>query len=401
MRILVNNAGSSSLKFQFIDMNSEKVLLKGICEKIGLSDSFIKFYVGKKEFKTFMLLKSHKDAFLAVKEILTNKKYGVIKNLNEVDAIGHRVVQGGKKFKNSVLINKEVISEIRKFIPLAPLHNSANLLGIEACFDVFGTKVPQVVVFDTSFHSTMPQKAYMYAIPFDLYKKYGIRKYGFHGTSHKYVSQECLKLLNKEGQKSKIITCHLGNGSSIAAIENGKVIDTSMGFTPLDGFMMGTRSGSIDPSVVGFIAKHENLSLDEVNELLNKRSGLLGISGVSSDCREIVKAQINGNSRALLASEMLVYQIVKFIGSYFAVLSGCDAIVFTAGVGENQALYREKICEALQCFGIILDKEKNNMAIGGKCSEISTSDSKIRVFVIPTNEELVIARETKDIVMNI
>lgn len=399
MKILVINSGSSSLKYQFINMDTEKVIAKGICEKIGLIDSFIIHKTeNNMEKKINIFMKDHKDAFAQVKDALINDEYGVIKNLDEVTAIGHRVVQGGTSFIDSTIIDEQVLSSIEKMIPLAPLHNPANLQGINACMQVFGEKMSQVAVFDTSFHSTMPEKAYMFAIPYKYYKKYGIRRYGFHGISHKYVSEKCISLLDKKNQDTKIITCHLGNGSSIAAIDGGKVIDTSMGFTPLDGFIMGTRSGTLDPSIITFLAQHEKMTLQELDTMLNKESGLLGISGVSSDCREIDNAKKAGNCRAALASEMLIYQIVKFIGSYIAALNGCDAIVFTGGIGENQCEYRKRICESLSFFGIEIDNQKNNITVGGNFAEISTENSKVKVFVIPTNEELIIARDTKNLV---
>lgn len=399
MNVLVINAGSSSLKYQLIDMDSETVLAKGNCEKIGLEDSFLKHktYAGlKKEIKISM--ENHTEAFMHIKNILLNSEYGVIKSLNEVSAIGHRVVQGGALFKDSVIVNKEVIKGIESLIPLAPLHNKAHVQGILACINTFGKNIPQVVVFDTAFHSTMPPKAYMFPVPYEYYEKYQIRRYGFHGTSHRFVSQKCAELMGKNIAELKIITCHLGNGSSIAAIDKGKVIDTSMGLTPLDGFIMGTRSGSLDPSVVTFIAEKEGFSPCEMNILLNKKSGLLGISGISNDDREIKIAAENGNERAKLAQSMLRYQIVKFIGGYIAALNGCDAIVFTAGIGENDSSHRSEICKYFKYLGVNIDNKKNQSIIHGKQGKISTENSKIDVFVIPTNEELLIARDTKKLI---
>lgn len=348
MKILVINAGSSSLKYQLFDMDNEKVLAKGNCERIGMEGSMIghKTFDGRhKEMQVPMA--DHTAAFMQVKQALTDPEAGVITDLNEVSAIGHRIVQGGSLFSESVLVDEQVIEGIESLIPLAPLHNKAHVQAIRACIDVFGKEVPEVVVFDTAFHSTMPRKAYMYPIPYEYYEKYKIRRYGFHGTSHRYVSARCAELMGQDIQKLKIITCHLGNGSSIAAVEGGRVIDTSMGLTPLDGFMMGTRTGTLDPSVVTFLAEKEKLTPSQMSDLLNKKSGLLGISGVSSDDRDVTKAANEGNDRAKLAHEMLRYEIAKFIGSYYVALGGCDAIVFTAGLGENQPHHREAIVKAL------------------------------------------------------
>lgn len=399
MKILVINAGSSSLKYQLIDMTDEKVLAKGNCERIGTDGAFIGFKTpdGKKiERKTQML--NHTQAFEAVKDALVDAEHGAIKSLSEVTAIGHRVVQGGSIFDKSVLVNNDVINKIRDLAPLAPLHNPANLQGIEACTKVFGPKVPQVVVFDTAFHQTMPEKAFMYAIPYKYYEKFGVRKYGFHGTSHRYVTDKMADLMGRKKEELKLITCHIGNGSSITAVKNGKVIDTTMGLTPLGGFMMGTRSGSLDPSVVTFIAEKEHLTPDEVSKILNKESGLLGISGVSSDDRDVSAAEADGNLRAHLAHEMLYYQIAQYIGSYYVALGGCDGIVFTAGLGENQPQLREKVCDYLTCLGVKLDKDFNAKATRGVTGTLSAPDSKIRVELIATDEEMVIARDTKAIV---
>ena len=398
MKILVINAGSSSLKYQLIDMDNEKVLAKGNCERIGQEGAFIGFKTadGKKEIKTEMT--NHTQAFEAVKNVLVDENYGAIKDLSEVTAIGHRVVQGGSFFNKSVLIDDNVIAKVEEFSPLAPLHNPANLQGIEACKNVFGQDIPQVAVFDTAFHQTMPEKAYMYAIPYEYYEKYGIRKYGFHGTSHRYVSDKMAELMGKDIKDLKLITCHIGNGSSLTAIKGGKVIDTTMGLTPLGGFMMGTRSGSIDPSVITFIAEKENLSPADASKLLNKESGLLGISGISSDDRDISAAEESGNERAHLAHEMLYYQIAQYIGSYYVALGGCDGIIFTAGIGENQPVLREKVCDYLECLGVKLNKEFNSTARLGITGTLSTPDSKIRVELIATDEEMVIARDTKAIV---
>ena len=399
MKILVINCGSSSLKYQLIDAADEKVLAKGNCERIGTDGAFIGFKTpsGEKiERKAQML--DHTQAFEAVKDALLDKEYGAIKDLSEVSAIGHRVVQGGAYFNKSVLVDDDVLKKIEELAPLAPLHNPAHIQGIKACTKVFGKDVPQVVVFDTAFHQTMPEKAYMYAIPYKYYQKYGIRKYGAHGTSHRYVSEKMAELMGGNRDDLKLITCHIGNGSSITAVKGGKVIDTSMGLTPLGGFMMGTRSGSLDPSVVTFIAEKENLTPQEVSEILNKESGLWGVSGVSSDDRDVSEAEAHGNEHAHLAHEMLYYQIAKFIGSYYVALGGCDGIVFTAGLGENQPKLRERVCDYLECLGVKIDKEFNAKALHGVTGTLSTPDSKIRVELIATDEEMVIARDTKAIV---
>ncbi|MEE1126490.1 MAG: acetate kinase [Acutalibacteraceae bacterium] len=401
MMILVINAGSSSLKYQLFDMDHEKVLCKGNCERIGLEKSVIGHKTSDgKQIEKEIAMQNHKDAFMQVNAMLTDDEYGVIKNASEITAVGHRVVQGGARFSKSELVTPEVIEGIRDLIPLAPLHNAGHVQAIEACLEVFGDKIPQVVVFDTAFHSTMPPKAYIYPLPYEYYEKYHIRRYGFHGTSHRYVSNRYAELTGKSLEGTKIISCHLGNGSSITAIQDGKVIDTSMGLTPLDGFMMGTRCGTLDPSVVTYIEEKENLTPQQMSDILNKKSGLLGISGVSSDDRDVTKAADEGNERAILAHDILQYEIKKFIGGYYVALGGCDAMIFTAGLGENQAHHREAICEQLACFGVKIDKEINNQTVGGKEAKISTDDSKIDVYVIPTNEELVIARDTQEIVNN-
>lgn len=402
MKVLVINAGSSSLKYQLIDMENENVLAKGNCERIGIDGGIITHKLPDGRSKVLSVnMSNHTEAFMNVKDMLLDNEVGVIKKLNEVSAIGHRIVQGGALFNKSVLVDEDVIKGIESLIPLAPLHNSAHVQGIRACMDVFGKNVPEVVVFDTSFHSTMPAKAYMFAVPYEYYEKYKIRRYGFHGTSHRYVSNRCAELMKKDIKKLKLIICHLGNGSSITAIDSGKVIDTSMGLTPLDGFMMGTRSGTLDPSVVTFIAEKENMTPEEMSNMLNKKSGLLGISGISSDDRDICKAVENGNARAKLAHDMLEYEITKFIGGYMAVLGGCDAIVFTAGLGENQSSHRQVVCDNLSYLGVKIDSQLNEVMVRGKEGKISSPDSKIDVYVIPTNEELLIARDTKEIVENL
>ncbi len=398
MKILVINAGSSSMKYQLIDMEDESVIAKGNCERIGVDGHFKHTTGDGRVYETDVVMNNHTEAFVQIKNALISEEYGVIKNLDEVSAIGHRIVQGGALFSESVLVNEDVIKGIESLIPLAPLHNAAHVQGIRACLDVFGTEVPEVVVFDTAFHSTMPPKAFTYPVPYEYYEKYAVRRYGFHGTSHRYVSNRCAELMGKDIKDLKIITCHLGNGSSITAIKGGKVIDTSMGLTPLDGIMMGTRTGSLDPSVVTFIAEKEGFTPSEMDTLLNKKSGFLGISGVSSDDRDVTAAAESGNARAQLAIDILEYQILKYIGSYTAALGGVDAIVFTAGIGENQCSHRINVCNNLSYMGVKVDADLNAKAIRGVEGKISTSDSTVDVFVIPTNEELVIARDTMALV---
>lgn len=399
MKVLVINAGSSSLRFQLIDMADETVLAKGICDRIGLNDAFVEYENYKGHKKTFKSnLKSHEEAAFFVKGLLLNEEYGVINDLTEIAAAGHRVVQGGAEFNKSMLIDQRLINAVKKFTSIAPLHNSANLHGINACKEIFGEKFQQVAVFDTAFHSTIPPKAYIYPLPYEFYEKYGIRKYGYHGLSHYYVSSECAKLMQKDIKQTKIITCHLGNGASIAAIDGGKSVDTTMGFTPVDGMIMGTRSGSLDPGIITFVAERENLSLKEFNEVINKKSGLLGVSGVSSDAREIEKAAESGNERAILAQDMFRYQIFKVIASYIGVLGGCDAIVFTGGIGENRVEHRRAICSSLSFMGVKINDSLNEQTVNGTTAEISEKDSSIKIFVIPTNEELVIARDTAAVI---
>ncbi len=399
MKILVINAGSSSLKYQLLDMKDEKVLAKGNCERIGEEESLFHYKTadGQKKDET-LTMKTHVDALHQVVKALTDPKMGAVKNKKEIDAIGHRVAQGGALFSKSVHITPDAEAKIESLIPLAPLHNGPELDGIRACKEVFGPDVPQVAVFDTSFHATMPPKAYLYAIPYRYYEKYKIRRYGFHGTSHRYVSRKCASLMGRPIDSLKMITCHIGNGSSIAAIRHGRVIDTSMGLTPLDGFMMGTRCGSLDPSIVTYLMKEENLTPEQMDHILNEQSGMLGISEISSDDRDIMKAEIEGNPRAVLTHEMLVYQIVKFIGAYTAALGGLDCLVFTAGIGENQVSLRQNICRSLFYMGIEVDDARNHEMVGGKAGEISSERSRIPVWVVPTNEELLIARDTQDIV---
>ncbi len=439
MKILVLNCGSSSLKYQLIDMANENVLASGLCERIGI-DGRLK-HKGKEVYETEQAMNNHEDAIKMVIDALLDEKHGVIPDIKEINAVGHRVVHGGEHFSKSVVVTEEVIKAIEDCIELAPLHNPANLMGIKACENLI-PGVSQVVVFDTAFHQTMPEKAFLYGIPYELYEKYKIRRYGFHGTSHKYVSERaasllgkdikdlkiitCLygipyelyekykirrygfhgtshkyvseraaSLLGKDIKDLKIITCHLGNGGSVAAIKGGKSIDTSMGFTPLEGLIMGTRCGDIDPAVVSFIMEKENLNTKEIDELMNKKSGVLGLSGVSSDFRDIENAANEGNKRAQIALDSFHYKVAKYIGEYTSSLNGVDAIVFTAGLGENSKDSRKEICNYLKWLGIELDEEKNSKR--GEEIDITIASSKIRVLVIPTNEELVIARDTKEL----
>lgn len=403
MKVLVINCGSSSLKYQLLDMENESILCKGGVERIGLKiNGGEKNVIVKKDGKTFTYdkeLPTHTDAFNEVKFILSESEYKVVESFDEIDAIGHRVVQGGDKYTKSVIANAEVVEEVKKLSPLAPLHNPANLQGYEACLSVVGPDVPQVFVFDTAFHSTMPPKAYMYALPYKYYEQYGIRRYGFHGTSHKFVSHRVADKMGKNFEDLKIITCHLGNGSSIAAIENGKVIDTSMGFTPLDGFMMGTRSGGVDPSAVTYIMKKEGLTPDQMDAILNKESGVFGITGYSDD-RDVCKAQSEGNFKAELGHEMQAYEIAKFVGAYVAAMNGVDAIVFTGGIGENGVWLRSKICSYLGFLGVQINEEANANTQKGAEAELSNPEDKVRVFILATDEELMIARDTQELVSN-
>ena len=397
MKILVINAGSSSLKFQLFDMEREKVIAKGNCEKIGLEGSFIGYKTTGDKKELFVKLENHKDAVENVFKILTDSKEGVIKDVSEISAVGHRFVQGGWLFDKSELFDQETVRKLNMLTELSPLHAHANMAGYLGCAQIM-PNTPQVVVFDTSFHATMPAKAYMYGIKYEDYENYHVRKYGFHGTSHRYVLGETAKLLGKRPEELNIITVHLGNGSSITAIKNGKSVDTTMGLTPLEGLIMGTRSGDLDPTVVSYLGKKKNMNAEEVVNYLNKQCGILGVSGVSSDMRELNEAIVNGNKRARLALDMLIYRVKKYIGSYMAVLGKVDAIVFTGGIGENQEDLREEALKDMEMFGIEIDVDKNNHLPRGTTEEISTSNSKIRVFRIPTDEELLIARDTKEIV---
>lgn len=396
MKILVLNCGSSSLKYQLFNMDNERVLAQGVVERIGLNNSILTHKKGEEEkYKINIDFKNHKEALTKVLQLLTSKEQGVLKSLNEIHAVGHRVVHGGEKYSKAVLIDEDVKKSIKALFSLAPLHNPANLIGIEICEDIM-KNTPMVALFDTAFHQSMNKEEYLYAIPYELYKENGIRKYGFHGSSHKYVSEKAAELLKKDIKDLKIISCHLGNGASICAIKDGKSFDTTMGFSPLDGLVMGTRSGSIDPTIPIYLIKNNNLSIEEVDNLLNKKSGVLGISEVSSDFRDIEEEAMKGNEKASLALDIFHYKIKTQIGSYIAALNGVDIIIFTAGVGENGPETREAILKDMEFFGIVLDKEKNK--VRGKIQEISAENSKVKVFVIPTNEELVIARETKKII---
>ncbi len=397
MKILVLNCGSSSIKYKLFEMDTEAVLAQGGVEKIGLVDSFLKLTLPSGE-KVVLekAMPEHTVGIEFILETLTSEKYGCIESLNEINAVGHRVVHGGEKFSQSVVITPEIIEQVKACSELAPLHNPANLKGVDAIAKIL-PRVPQVAVFDTSFHQTMPDYAYMYAVPYEYYEKYGVRRYGFHGTSHRYVSKRVCDFLRLDYENTKIITAHIGNGGSITAIKNGKSVDTSMGLTPLEGLMMGTRAGNVDTGAVLYMANKEHLTNNEVSDMLNKRSGLLGISGVSSDMRDIDNAIEAGNRRAALALQMYEYNIVKYIGAYAAALNGVDVLVFTGGVGENQTPVRERLCRALSYLGIECDAEVN-AANRGVEVEISTKNSKVRVVVIPTDEELMIATDTKNLV---
>ena len=392
MNILVINCGSSSLKYQLINSDTEAVLAKGLCERIGIDGRLVYQKSGCDKEITEASMPTHKEAIQMVLDALTNEKTGAIKSLKEVNAIGHRVVHGGEKFASSAVITDEMIKAVEECNDLAPLHNPANLIGIRVCAELM-PGVPQVGVFDTAFHQTMPEKAYLYGLPYEYYEKYAVRRYGFHGTSHKYVSLRAAEILGKKPEDLKVIVCHLGNGSSISAVVNGKCIDTTMGLTPLEGVVMGTRSGNIDPAIMEYIAKKENLDIAGVMNVLNKKSGLLGLSnGLSSDFRDLNEAAQNGNEDAANAIDVLCYGIAKFVGGYVAAMNGVDAIVFTAGIGENDNLVREDVCSYLGYLGISIDKEINKKR--GEEIVISTPDSKVKVAVIPTNEELAICRET-------
>lgn len=394
MKILVINAGSSSLKYQLIDMEQEKVIAKGLCERIAIEGSRLTHKANGKEYVFTRDMPNHTVAIKMVLDALVDKECGVISSMKEINAVGHRMVHGAEDYKSSVLVTDDVLRVCKENIDLAPLHNPANIMGIEACKEIM-PDVPMVVVFDTAFHATMPEKAFLYGVPYDDYKNYRVRKYGFHGTSHMFVAGEAASYLGKDIKDLKIVTCHLGNGSSISAVDGGKSVETSMGFTPLEGLPMGTRSGNVDPAVIEYLMNKKGMSISEMINYLNKKSGMLGLSGHSSDFRDLVEGDALNNERNKLAVDIFAYRVKKYIGEYTAVMNGLDCIVFTAGVGENTPYVREGACGELQYFGVKLDNEKNWHCPRGQVVEISAPDSKVKVLVIPTNEELVIAREAK------
>ena len=397
MNVLVINCGSSSLKFQLINAETEKVLAKGLCERIGIDGRLTYQPAGGEKEKSDLAMPTHTEAIQFVIDALTNEKTGVVKSLDEIGAVGHRLVHGGEKFASSVVITDEVKKAVEECNDLAPLHNPANLIGVAACEKLMpGT--PMVAVFDTAFHQTMPEKAYMYGLPYEYYEKYKVRRYGFHGTSHSFVSKRAAEVMGKSYDEVKTIVCHLGNGSSVSAVLNGKCVDTSMGLTPLEGLVMGTRSGDIDPAIMEFIAKKENLDIEGVMEVLNKKSGVFGISGgLSSDFRDLTDAMNAGDKKAKIAMDVFSYRVAKYIGSYAAAMNGVDDIVFTAGIGENDDYVREEVCKYLGYLGVDFNSEVNK-GLRGKEAELTKEGSKVKVFVIPTNEELAIARETVDLV---
>ncbi len=396
MIIMVLNSGSSSVKYQLFNIDKEEVLAKGIVERIGLDGSRLKHITERKDLFIEREINDHDEAVELILKVLVDEDYGVINDIKEIKAVGHRVVHGGEYFTESSLITEEVMKRLEECIPLAPLHNPANIMGIKAMSKIL-PEIPQVAVFDTSFHQTIPNYAFLYALPYELYEKQKIRRYGFHGTSHRYVSKRAAQLVKMDYNKVKIISAHLGNGASITAISGGKSMDTSMGYTPLEGLVMGTRSGDLDPAIPVALLREKKMSATSIDNLLNKKSGVLGISGISSDMRDLEKAALNGEKRAELALTIYAYRLKKYIGAYLAVLGGADIIVFTGGIGENSSFIREKALEGLDFFGIILDKEKNKKA-KKKEVDISDKDSKVRILVVPTNEELVIARDTREII---
>ena len=392
MNVLVVNCGSSSLKYQLINSDTEEVLAKGICERIGIGGTLVYQKSGMDKEKKELDMPTHKQAIQFVLEALVNEKTGAIKDLSEINAVGHRVVHGGEKFASSVILTEEVLATIEECNELAPLHNPANLIGIRACQEIM-PNVPMVGVFDTAFHQTMPQKAYMYGLPYEYYEKYKVRRYGFHGTSHSYVSKRVAELMGKPYDQLKIIVCHLGGGASVTAVDCGKSVDTSMGMTPLEGLIMGTRSGDVDPSILEFLAHKENMNIDEIMNMLNKKAGVAGLSGVSSDFRDIEAAADEGHERAILAQDAVVYRVVKYIGAYTAAMNGVDAIAFTAGVGENNDWMRRDVLAQFKYLGVEVDHSVND-GLRGEDKLISTADSKVACFCIATNEELAICRET-------
>ncbi|KUO70077.1 MAG: acetate kinase [Clostridia bacterium BRH_c25] len=396
MKILVINCGSSSLKYQLVDMQNEEVIAKGLAERIGIEGSVLKHQPNDSDkISIERPMPTHKEALQTVVDALLDANYGVIKDMSEISAVGHRVVHAGEKFAYSVMLNEAVMNALKECIEVAPLHNPPNIMGIEACRQIM-PNVPMVGVFDTAFHQTMPKEAYIYAIPYEFYEKYKIRRYGFHGTSHKYVAERAAEMIGKPIDQLKLITCHLGNGASITAVKHGKSVETSMGFTPLEGLAMGTRSGDIDPAIVKYIAEKENINVAKVDEILNKKSGVLGMSGVSSDFRDIEDAAEKGNVRAKLALDVFVHKVKKYIGAYAAVMNGVDAIIFTAGLGENSGYIRSEVCKDMSFLGIELDEAKNN--VRGKETDLSKAGAKVKILLVPTNEELMIARDTKKII---
>ena len=390
MNVLVLNCGSSSLKYQLLNMEKEELLVKGLCERIGI-DGFLKH--SKNDYEANVPMPDHEAAIKVVMDVLLDGTNGVLKSMSEINAVGHRVVHGGEGFKDSVIVTDEVEKAIDACSDLAPLHNPPNLTGIRACKKIM-PGVPQVAVFDTAFHANMPEKAYLYAVPYEMYEKHKVRKYGFHGTSHKYVSMIAAELLKKPYNQLKTVTCHLGNGASICAVDKGVSVDTSMGLTPLEGLAMGTRSGDLDPAVIPFLMEKENLTAAQVLDMFNKKSGMLGVSGVSSDFRDLSEAEEKGNKQAKAAMDLFCYRVARYVGSYAAAMNGIDTVVFTAGVGENATDIRERICGYLGFLGVEIDAEKNSQR--GKAIDISKGSAKVRALVIPTNEELVIARDTKE-----
>ena len=399
MQVLVVNCGSSSIKYQLMNMTDESVLAKGLVERIGLEGAVLTHQPADKEKVVFTTpIENHIVGIKMVLAALTDAKHGVIKSMKEIKAVGHRVVHGGEKFSDSVLITPTIMEALEECIEMAPLHNPPNIFGINACAELM-PGVPQVAVFDTAFHQTMPKSAFLYGLPYEAYEKYGVRRYGFHGTSHKYVSQRVADLMKQQINSLRVITCHLGNGASLAAIKYGKSVDTSMGFTPLEGLVMGTRCGEIDPAIIPYLMKKENMTPEQIDTYLNKKSGVLGLSGVSSDFRDIEEAAKGGNERAALALEVFTYKVKKYIGGYVAAMGGVDAIVFTAGLGENSITMRDKICQGLEYLGTRVDPAKNN--VRGKEQEISVDGAKVKLYVVPTNEELVIARDTNQICSNL
>ncbi|MBD7915369.1 acetate kinase [Clostridium sp. Sa3CUN1] len=399
MKTLVINCGSSSLKYQLIDMETEKSLVQGLVERIGIEGSILTQKVeGKDKYIIKENMPNHKVAIEHVLKALINKDHNIIQSMDEIGAVGHRVVHGGEKYSHSVVIDDEVLESIKECSSLAPLHNPPNIIGIEVCRELM-PNTPMVAVFDTAFHQTMPKESYICPLPYELYEKYGIRKYGFHGTSHMYVSQKVAEVMEKDIKDLKIVTCHLGNGCSLAAVKGGKSIDTSMGFTPLAGVMMGTRSGSIDPSVISYLMEVHGYEINDINEILNKKSGVLGISGISSDFRDVLEEAENGNERAKLALNIFHYKVRAQIAAYAGIMGGVDAIVFTAGIGENSSVTRKECLKGLEFLGFEIDDERNS--VRGKIQEISTDNSKVKVYEIPTNEELMIARDTVKLISNI